>query len=803
MLFNHFKIAFRSLLKFRGYATINMTGLGLGLTAGMLVMIYVIDELSYDTFHSKRDRIYRVETSFFTPASGAGEKSMDANGWGVGNVLKSFPEVESVAYLRNASMFLVNHGDKRIREQLHFASPEYLEIFSFPLTEGNSKTALREPYSIILTRTLADKYFPGQSALNKSLTLADTLQFVVTGVMQDVPGNSHMQFNALISFSTYPTLFPFDYDGGWGNINVRNYLLVKDGADVSALQEKTRMIYFDKAGESLKNWGIEAYVHLAPLNGLYLTSESGNGMGPLGSLDRLYLLCGIAVFVIILACINFINLTTARSVYRAKEVGLKKVIGSSRSLLIRQFLSESFLTTVLAFIVSLAFAGLLLPLFNELIGKQYEMSALFAPRVVVGIIVLIISVAFLAGYYPAVVLSGLRPADILKGRMHTGSKGVQLRRTLVVFQFAISVTLLLGTFIVIRQLTFMQGQELGFAKDEILVVNAARTRSATVGGYQAFKDDIGSLSVVEDVTLTNSLPGNPGWSGQVSYAEERSADQSISVEYMAIDENYLNTLKLALKAGNNFSKERPGELESGLLLNEKAASMYGWASAEEAIGKKIESPSGYPRGIVIGVVKDYHQFGLKQDIGPMAMDYNPSSSYMYGIRFKGSNTKDLLTQVETLWKKHFPGYDFTYFFLDDDFANQYANEQRLATVFATFAAVTILIAVIGLLGLVSFMVITRTKEIGVRKVLGADIFSITSLLSREFLLLVVIGNLISFPVVWYFGNEWLTGFAKHASVDVTSFVAALVFALTITLLTIGIQTVKAALMNPAKALRYE
>jgi putative ABC transport system permease protein len=803
MLLNHFKIAFRSLLKFKGYAAINMTGLGLGLTAGILVMIYVFDELSYDTFHSERDRIYRVETSFFTPTSGAGEKSMDANGWGVGNVLKGFPEVESVAYLRNASMLLVNHGGKRIKEQIHFASPEFFGIFSFPLSEGNIKTALSDPYSIVLTKTLADKYFPGESALNKSITLADTLQFVVTGIMPDVPGNSHMQFNALISFSTFTTLFPFDYDGGWGNINIRNYLLVKEGADVSALREKARMIYFDKAGESLKNWGIEAYVHLAPLNGLYLTTESGNGMGPLGSIDRLYLLSGIAVFVIILACINFINLTTARSVYRAKEVGLKKVIGSSRSLLIRQFLSESLLTTVLAFVLSLTFSGLLLPLFNQLIGKQYEMNALLTPPVIVGILVLIVCVTLLAGYYPAIVLSRLKPADILKGRMQTGSRGVQLRRTLVVFQFAISVTLLLGTFIVIRQLTFMQGQELGFAKDEILVVNAARARSISEDGYQAFKNDISDLSVVEDVTFTNSLPGNPGWSGQVSYAEERSSDQSISVEYMAIDENYLNTLNLALKTGNNFSKERPGEMQDGLILNEKAASMYGWASAEEAIGKKIESPSGYPRGVVIGVVKDYHQFGLKHEIGPMAMDYNPSNSYLYGIRFKGSDTKDLLTRIEGLWKKHFPGYDFNYFFLDDDFAKQYDNEQRLATVFGIFAAITILIAVIGLLGLVSFMVITRTKEIGVRKVLGADVLSITSLLSKEFLILVVIGNLIAFPIVWYFANEWLMGFATHTVPDVTLFAATFIIALTITLLTISIQTVKAAVMNPAKALRYE
>lgn len=803
MFLNHLKIALRSLLKFKGYALINMIGLGLGLTAGILVMVYVLDEVSYDEFHTKKERIYRVETSFFTPESGEDAKGMDGNGWGVGTVLRTLPEVEAVTYIRNGSFLLVNHDNKRIKENLHFASEEFPEIFSFPFVEGNSKTALKEPYSIVLTEKLVQKYFPGGSALNKSMTLGDTLQFVVTGVLKNIPSNSHMQFDALVSFSTYTSLFPFDYNGGWGNINVRNYLLTKEGVNVDGLRTKARSIYMDNAGEALKNWGVEAYVHLAPLQGLYLTTQGGNGMGPLGSKSRLMLLSGIAAFVIILACINFINLTTARSVYRAKEVGLKKVIGSTRSLLVRQFLSESLVTTTLAFFVSLTFAGLLLPLFNQLIGKTYTMNSLAATPVLIGVGALVVAVTLLAGYYPAMVLSGMKPVEVLKGKLQAAKKGVRLRRSLVVFQFAISVTLLLGTFIVIRQLNFMQSQELGFAKDEILVVDAARARSGVEGGQEAFKNELSNLSVVEDVTYTNSLPGNPGWPGQVSYAEERSADQSISVEYMAIDENYLNTLKLTLRAGHGFSTERSGELNSGLILNEKAAGMYGWTTPEDAIGKKIASPSGYPEGTVIGIVKDYHQFGMKHEIGPMAMDYNPGSSDMYGIRFKGENTKDLLVKVEQLWKKHFPGYDFNYFFLDEDFERQYENEQRLATVLGVFAFVAMLIAVIGLLGLVSFMVITKTKEIGVRKVLGADVLQITSLLSREFVILVVVGNLIAFPIVWYMADQWLMNFATRALPHPLLFAVTLVIALVITVATISIQTVSAALMNPAKALRYE
>jgi putative ABC transport system permease protein len=802
MFLNQIKIAFRSLVKFKGYATINILGLALGLMSGILVMVYVLDEVSFDQFHVNKNRIYRVETSFFTPASGEEESSMDANGWAIGSKVKEFPEVESVVYIKSASGFLVNHGDKHVKQQMHFASPEFYQIFSFPFVEGDPRTALTHPYSIVISENMAHKYFKEESALNKTITLSDTLQFKVTGVMKDIPANSHIQTDAILSFETYTKLFPFDYNGGWGNINVRNYVLVKENVNIESLRAKARNIYMANAGESLKNWGVEAYVHFAPLKNLYLTAK-GNGMGPLGSEDRLYLLSGIAGFVILLACINFINLTTARSVYRSKEVGLRKVVGSTRGLLIRQFLSESFVITCLSLFLAVTFAGLLLPLFNQVLGKNFQIGSLLNLPVISGMVLLVITVTLLSGYYPAIVMSAMKPVQVLKGKLHGGTSGVQLRRSLVVFQFTISVALVAGTFIVIDQLRFMQSQDLGFAKDEILVVNAARANAVNEQAYATFKNELSNLAVVESASYTNSVPGNPGWGGQVSYAEEKSADESISVEYMAIDENYLKTLKLNLIAGNNFSLERTAELHEGLIINEKAASMYGWASSAEAVGKRIASPSGYPAGIVIGVVKDYHQFGLKHEIGPMVMDYNPNSSYLYAVRYQGAATTELLTQTEALWKKHFPGYDFNFFFLDQDFERQYAAEQKLATVFGIFAAMTIAIAVIGLLGLVSFMIITRTKEIGVRKVLGADIISITSMLSKEFLLLVIIGNVIAIPVVWYLANQWLQNFATHNQLNPWLFVATLLVALGITGFTISFQTIRAALTDPAKALRYE
>jgi putative ABC transport system permease protein len=805
MLFNYFKIAFRTLLKFRAYTIINLVGLALGLSAGTLILLYVLDEFSFDKFHSKTDRIYRVETKFTdTRPGGSGNAHYDANGWAVGTTLqKDFPEVEKVLYTRSGSFLMVNSEGKRIRERIHFATPEFFDIFSFELIKGNRERALADPYSVVITESMEKKYFKGEDALNKTLIFQDSTQFVVTGVMKDTPANSHIQLDMLVSFPTYVIWNGFDFNGGWGNINVRNYVLLKEGVDANAFVAKAENIYSERVPDMLKDWGVSGKLVFTPMKKLYLYSRIPNGMGPVGSIDRVYLVSGIAVFVLLLACINFINLTTARSVHRAKEVGLRKVVGSSRFGLVRQFLSESFVLTSISLLVAIALTGLFLPMFNQLLAKSYSISALLAPQVLAGIIALVAFVTLLSGYYPAWVMSGMRPAEVLKGKMQNTSRGVAMRRGLVIFQFVVSVTLVLGTIVVLQQLRYMQEQDPGFAKDEIFVINAARAKSPNPQVFETFKSDLKSLAIVQDAAYSNSLPGNTGWTGQIAYPEGKSGAEAVSVEYMAIDENYINTLGLQLIAGRGFSKDHEAELKDGLVLNETAVSLFGWASPEEAIGKKITSPSGYPAGEVIGVVKDYHQLGLQQNIGPMAMDYNPGPSYFYSIRYSARDTKQLISLTEELWKKNFPGFDFNYFFLDQDFERQYHAEQRLATVFALFAVITILIAVIGLLGLVSFMVTSKTKEIGVRKVLGAGIMSITSLLSREFLMLVVAANIIAYPVAWYFANQWLQGFANRVDVSPWVFVTTFSVAISITLVTISFQTIRAAMTDPVKSLRYE
>ncbi|MFO0505460.1 MAG: ABC transporter permease, partial [Chryseotalea sp.] len=542
---------------------------------------------------------------------------------------------------------------------------------------------------------------------------------------------------------------------------------------------------------------------LEPLPDVYLKSEAGNALGPIGSIDRIYLLAGIAIFVLILGCINFINLATARSVYRAKEVGLRKVVGSSRSGLLVQFICEAFVIAALAALLAVVLLGLLLPFLNILLNKSYAIQELVQPTLLIYGFTLILAVSVLAGFYPAVVISGMQPAHVLKGKMQTSAKGTKLRQSLVVFQFIIASVLVTGTFIVLDQLRFMQNQNLGFDKERIVVVNAAQVSDASVQSFITFKEEAKKLSFVKEVSLTNAVPAMPGWVGQIAYPEGKAGEQSTSVEYISADEDYINTLALQVIAGETFDVSKPFQLEHGLIINEKAVKEFGWKNAQDAIGKKIDSPSGMPRGEVIGVVKDYHQEGLQNTIRAITIDYQPDYSFLFALKINTPENVNVLAALTQLWNKHFEGNEMSYFFLDERFANQYEQEQRLASILSVFSVITLVIAGIGLLGLVSFLVVARTKEIGIRKVLGAEAGSLVYLLNKEFIVLVLLANALSIPLVWWAAEEWLHSFAYRMQISPMVFAITIVVALVSTLLLVSFQTIRAAFANPVDSLRSE
>lgn len=806
MLRNYLIIAWRALNRHRNYSLINIVGLSLGLAAGAFSLLYILEETSYDTTHSKGDRIYRVLTKF----KGSNDpdfkfSSNNANGWPVGYALAdNFPEVEKSLYMRSTPGYSINYKDGHVDEKIRMASQEFLEMFDFPLIAGDRNTALKNPHAIILTETMAKKYFPREDALGKTITANDSVQFTVTAIAQDPPSTSHIQFDMLMSFATYELgKGTRTRDEGWFNINMLNYVLVKEGTDIKAFEEKAKTLYMDKAGEDFRQFGYVAELAFEPLSDVYLRSEVYNALGPKGRLNDLLILTGITILIIVLASINFINLTTARSVDRAREVGLRKVSGSSRSRLVGQFLSESLLTTLVALVFAFALLGVFLPALNLYTNKTFTLSDWLEWRVLLSILVLWLAVGISAGFYPALILSRFAPLQVLRGQFKNSTRGIALRRTLVMVQFFISVILIAGVFIISKQVNFMNQQSLGFTKEQVLVVRVGKsTYSIGEENYPLYKNKLSQLSFIKGVSASNGIPGENGWRGQVAFAEGKSPEESVSTEYLAVDHNYPSLLDLQIIAGRTFRND-VSDREDGLLINEATALAMGWGSAENAVGKRILSPSNSPAGLVIGVFEDYHQHGLQEKIEPVVMDVESQHLTNYLVRFEAGATQQVIEKAETAWKELFPGYEFKYTFLDDVFAQQYQGVQRLNTMFIGFALVALVIAAIGLFGLSAFIVVNRTKEIGVRKVLGAPDFSILSMLSKDFILWVVVANVLAWPVLYWLGQNWLEGFAYRTALGTEIFALTLFISLTVTLLAISFQALQAIRMNPTQALRSE
>ena len=794
MFRNYLKVATRNLVKHKFYAIINVLGLAIGMICCLLIFLYVQHELSYDSFHTKADRIYRVVTDIKTPTETltiAGTSAPMA-----AYMKQDFPEVEDMVRIDEAN-FLIQRGEQTFQEdEAMLADSTFFNVFSFELLRGNPQTALKAPFSIVLTEDAARKYFGNEDPMGQSLRLDNEYDCTVTGVMPNVPENSSFSFEILISLSTRLEVTYTDAAESWGNFSSVSYVLLTEQANPKALESKLPTFLSKYISDNDRAEGMNYTLFLEPLPEVYFTDRGGF---EIGSFANVKIFSVIAAFILLIACINFMNLATARATERAKEVGIRKVVGAIRRQLVGQFLCESLLLSLAAFAIALLTSELLLPAFNQLAGKTVANSILQDTYYLPLFLGVAVGVGLLAGLYPALVLSGFKSVAILKGRFSSSQRGVVLRKALVVAQFAISIMLIAGTAVVYTQLDYMRSQALGFKKDQMLVIDF-RFDGAVQERIETFKRQLGDNPNVRSVSASSSVPGE-GNNGAFSEIENPAGDmQASNVNLFYVDHDFLGQYEMELAAGRTFSRDFVTDT-SALIVNEALVRSYGYAAPEDIIGKRF-SQWGV-EGQIVGVVKDYHFRSLQEEIEPMTIRLEPSNARFISLNLRSDDIPATVSALQQQWQTLAPQRPFQYFFLDEAFDEQYRAEARFGQLFIYFAGLAIFIACLGLLGLISYTIVQRTKEIGIRKVLGASESSIVRLLSKDFLALVLVAFVIASPVAWYALSQWLAEFAYRVTMPWWIFVVAGLAATVIAALTVSFQSVRAATANPVDSLRSE
>lgn len=801
MVKNYIKIALRNATKNGKHTAISLASLILGLVFSLLITVWVKDELSYDKGFKDADKIYRVETN--TIANGT-NTPLPTVGWPVGMALKTeYPEIAHLTYIALWKPIITFKGLK-FYEDAFYADSSFFSVFGYELAEGNTANALKEPFSLVISEKLKEKYFADGNAIGKVLMLNDTIPYKITGVFKDLSKRSHLKFDMIGSFASYCSLRPEDcqreFASGWFDVNVFNYVKLKDNVDGAGFSQKIKDLVLRDGKAVVEASGFKCTLMLRPIEDIYLKSGMSTGNLALGNIKMVRLFILIGIFILVIACLNFINLTTAKSIERAKEIGVKKVLGIAKGSLIIQFLFETALMCLAALIISMVTISFLVPLFNQFTGKDVSLPDLFSISNLLLMFIIVTAVIPLAGFYPAWVLSSFRPIRVLKGSFAHTSSGEWLRKGLVIFQFAISVTFIVSTFIILKQMRFMDQQDLGFDKERVLLVTTDKVpRRLVFSNAQVYKNEVLRMPGIITVTACAAVPGRIGWDSQYAIPEGRSKEQASIVEYIPVDDDYVKTLGFKFASGRDFIKGDVSDQKNNLIINESAATAFGWNSAN-AIGKRLAT-SGKD-GIVIGVLKNYHQHGLQETIKPVVLGEDSYAS-MFAIRYHGSDPTQPINAVKDTWKRIFPGYQVDYKFMDADFQAQYQKDEQFKILFELAAALSILIASLGLLGLAIFSAQKRIKEIGIRKVLGASIFNITVMLSSDFIKLIIISIILATPVAWFSMNNWLQNYAYRTNIPWWLFPLAGLVAILIALLTICFQSVKAALTNPVKSLKSE
>ena len=811
MLANYFKIAFRNLWRQRGYAALNIIGLAVGMACCLLMILYVQHELSFDRFHVNADRIYRLNLS---AKMGEMDEVLGQTPPPLGERLRrDFPEVERATRIFPLRSTLVRYENNVFNEPNVLATDEYfLQMFSFKLLEGSSNLALKDPKTAVITKSTAEKYFGTASAIGKTLLLGnEKREFKVIGVVENPPSNAHFTFGILTSLSSYYVVTNV-FDWSWVWCQLVTYVQLREGASATALEakfpqmvEKYAPAAFERIGQSfaeVKKQGGHWDFSLLPLTAIHLHSDRvENPLGETGSIVYVYMFSAVAVLIIVLACINFMNLATARAARRSKEVGIRKSLGVSRKYLVAQFLAESLLASVLAAVCALCLIELFLQPFNTLSGKALRLDFMGNPLLTVSILALTVLVGFAAGLYPALYLSSVKPVDVLAGKLRLGVRSAGLRNGLVVFQFATSVMLIASTILVYSQMDFVRTMNVGFDRENVIVIGNANRLGQKA---ESFKQSLLAQSSIAKVSYSTTIPGRGSFVD--FYKPEAAPLKDLTLSSYLTDEDFIPTLGMKIIKGTNFSKENLADCQSGVLLNEEAAKKIGWS---DPIGQYITYPGGNNSKFkVIGILKDFNSESLRTAIAPFAVFHEASKTYSIRsscvvVRVRAGQTRAAVEILERQWKQFTGDSALDYTFLDEDFDRQYRSEQRLGQVLGVFTAIAIVIACLGLFGLAAYIAEQRTKEIGIRKVLGASVGSIIGLLSRDFLKLVAIAIVVAVPLAWYGMNRWLQDFAYRVNITAWMFLLAGGLALVIAFATVAGQAWRAARANPVNALRSE
>ena len=809
MLKNYLKIAWRNLLRNKTFSLINLIGLATGLCCFLLISLYILDELSYDRWEKNADRIYRINADI---RFGGGDLHMPFTSDMMGQLLKKdYPQLEQFTRIYGStSSKLIKKGNTFINEEnIAFVDSTFFEIFDLPAIAGNPHTALFEPSTVVLTESTAKKYFGTTDALGKVIETNDPKNpaFRITAVIKDIPLNTHFHFNMLFSMK--------NVDYNWGAItshNFHTYIRLKEGTNYKAF-EKNFDQYIDRyvipyvkqfiqinSMDEFKKAGNKLEYSLIPLTRIHLYSDRSYELTPSGNIQFVYIFSAVALFILLIACINFMNLTTARSANRAREVGIRKVLGTGRKELIAQFLTESTVLVFFSLILAIGLTSLVLPTFNNISNKSMKFGSLFSSDFWPLLIVLPFIVGLLAGTYPAFFLSGFKPIEVLKAKLRIGSKSGGLRSILVVFQFATSIILIVGTIVIYKQLQYIQTRDLGFKKDQILIINGA---DALQQNIKAFKNSVLAMTGVISGTLSGYLPVSNSSRSDNSYSKDAVMDtkNGIDMQTWRIDEDYIRTMGMDITKGRNFSHEFPSD-SNAIIINETTAGFLGYP---DPIGKKIYTTDEKNKTIsynIIGVIRNFNFESLHQPIGPLCF-FLSSYADLASFKVNTQNINGLIAQIENKWKTLAPGMPFSYRFMDQSFDEMYRSEQRTGKIALIFSVLAILIACLGLFGLAAFVAEQRTKEIGIRKVLGANVQGIVRLLSKDFIVLVGIAFIISSPLAWWAMNKWLSDFAYRVNLSWWIFGLAGLLAAFIALATVSFQAIRAAIANPVQSLRNE